>query len=60
MPGEEHSRPVDRIFVQNDFENVDDILFAEFERVLRFRRYGGSLFCRGLRLAENGGQPERR
>jgi hypothetical protein len=33
------------LFVQHDLQNVDHILFAEFESVLRFGRYCGLCFA---------------
>src|ERR1019366_6568807 len=60
MSSEKYRAPVNWILVQYDFEDVDDILLAEFERVFRFGGYTGSLFGRSLRLAKDSRQSERR
>ena len=60
MSCEEYGRKVDWIFVQNDFQNVYHILFAEFECAFRFGCNAGSLFGRGLGLAKDCGQSQRR
>jgi hypothetical protein len=48
------------VFIHHDFKDIDHILFAELDRVLRFGRDRCSLLCGDLRLSEDCGQPERR
>src|SRR5579859_3744534 len=60
MPGEEYRGTVDWIFVDHDLQDIDHILLAEFEDVLRFGCHPGSLLGRCLPLAEDSRQSQRR
>jgi hypothetical protein len=60
MAHTEYRRPVNGVLIHDDLKDIDHILFAQFESVLRLGRYLGSLLGGGLGLSEDGGQPERR